>query len=136
MEISLITSAVTAASVDVQATVSPPLPVNYRVSQLLESDIQLRATVAPSLAMQTYAFMGVNTALIQAAVMTKAKVYTAVPAQIKARIDIVKGNLKVEFLSLQGINTIASAHAETVAIARNVEDLPAARSTPLISSET
>lgn len=62
-----------------------------------------------SVAMQTYAVMGVNTALIQAAVMTKAKVYTAVPAQIKARIDIVKGNFKVEFLSLQGINTIASA---------------------------
>lgn len=79
MEISLITSAVTAASIEgkfhldslqvykrekyididmknilfscvlllVQATVSPPLPVNYRVSQLVESDIQLRATVAP-----------------------------------------------------------------------------------------
>lgn len=31
----------------VQATVSPPLPVNYRVSQLVESNIQLRATVAP-----------------------------------------------------------------------------------------
>lgn len=62
-----------------------------------------------SVAIQTYAVMGVNTALIQAAVMTKAKVYTAVPAQMKARIDIVKGNFKVEFLSLQGINTIASA---------------------------
>lgn len=62
-----------------------------------------------SVAIQTYAVMGVNTALIQAAVMTKAKVYTAVPAQMKARIDIVKGHFKVEFLSLQGINTIASA---------------------------
>lgn len=67
------------------------------------------SSVFCSVASQTYAAMGVNTAFIQAAVMTKAKAYAAVPAQLKARIDIFKGNFKVELLSLQGINTIASA---------------------------
>lgn len=109
--------------------------------------------------MHTYAVMGVNTALIQASLLSRARVYTIVPAKMEARIDVNKGNFKFDFLPVQGIDKIASAlyvlffvinhvqprceicygstntisnSVETFAIARNVEDLSAARITPMI----
>lgn len=59
--------------------------------------------------MHTYAFMGVNTDFLQAALMSKAKVYTIVPAKMEARIDVIKGNFKLQFLPVQGIDKIGSA---------------------------
>ncbi|XP_070816139.1 vitellogenin-2-like isoform X2 [Chaetodon trifascialis] len=135
MELSFYTAGVAAASVEFQATVSPPLPENYHAAQLLKSDISLRAAISPSVSMYTYAVMGVNTAFIQAALVSRARVYTIVPASVEARIDMVKGNFKLQFLPVQGIDKIASAIVETFAVARNVEDLAAAKITPMIPNE-
>ncbi|MCE7038715.1 DUF1943 domain-containing protein, partial [Bacillus cereus] len=71
MELSLYTAAVAAASVNVKATITPPLPEEtdtMTLEQLKKTDIQLQAEARPSIALQTFAVMGVNTALIQAAV--------------------------------------------------------------------
>lgn len=57
----------------------------------------------------TYAVMGVNTAFIQASLLSRAKVYTVLPAKIHAKIDMVEGNFKFEFLPDQDIDKIASA---------------------------
>ncbi|XP_076582006.1 vitellogenin-2-like isoform X4 [Chaetodon auriga] len=135
MELSFYTAGVAAASVEFQATVSPPLPQNYHAAQLLKSDISVRAAISPSVSMYTYAVMGVNTAFIQAALVSRARVYTIVPASMEARIDMVKGNFKLQFLPVQGIDKIASAIVETFAVARNVEDLAAAKITPVIPNE-
>ena len=62
-----------------------------------------------SVAMYTYAFMGVNTAWIQAAIMSRARVHTIVPAKIEARIDFIKGNFKIQALPIQGVDKIATA---------------------------
>lgn len=62
-----------------------------------------------SASLYTYAVMGVNTAFIQAALVLRAKVYTVLPAKIQAKIDMVKGNFKFEFLPVQGIDKIVSA---------------------------
>lgn len=62
-----------------------------------------------SVSMHTYAVMGVNTALIQAAIMSRAKIHTIVPAKIEARIDFIKGNFKIEALPVLGVNKIATA---------------------------
>ncbi|XP_034438303.1 vitellogenin-2-like [Hippoglossus hippoglossus] len=132
MELSLYTAAVAAASVEFQATVTPTLPANFQAAQLLKSDINMRAAIAPSVSMHTYAVMGVNTALIQAALVSRARVHTIVPGKIEARIDMIKGNFKLQLLPVQGIDKIASAIVETYAVARNVEDLAAARITPMI----
>uniref|UniRef100_A0A8D3DU92 Vitellogenin domain-containing protein n=1 Tax=Scophthalmus maximus TaxID=52904 RepID=A0A8D3DU92_SCOMX len=132
MELSFYTAAVAAASVEFQATVTPPLPANFHGAQLLKSDINIRAAIAPSVSMHTYAVMGVNTALIQAALLSRARVHTIVPAKMEARIDMVKGNFKLQVLPVQGIDKIASAIVETFAVARNVEDLTAAKITPMI----
>ncbi|KAM6938693.1 vitellogenin-2-like [Lycodopsis pacificus] len=132
MELSFYTAAVAAATVNFRTTVTPSLPANYQVSQLLKSDINMRADISPSVSMHTYAVMGVNTAFIQAVLMSRARVHTIVPAKIEARIDMIKGNFKFQVLPVPGINEIASARADTVVIARNVEDLAAAKITPMI----
>ncbi|CAK6958104.1 vitellogenin-2-like [Scomber scombrus] len=135
MELSFYTAAVAAASVELQATVTPPLPETFHAAQLLKSDINLRAAITPSVSMHTYAVMGVNTALIQASLLSRARVHTIVPAKMEARIDMIKGNFKFQFLPVQGVDKIASALVETFAIARNVEDLAAAKITPMIPAE-
>ncbi|KAM7387896.1 hypothetical protein PAMP_024107 [Pampus punctatissimus] len=135
MELSFYTAAVAAASVELQATMTPPLPEKFHAAQILKSDINLRAAIAPSVSMHTYAVMGVNTDLIQAALLTKARVHTIVPARVEARIDMIKGNFKLQLLPVQGVDKIASAVVETFAVARNVEDLAAAKITPIIPAE-
>lgn len=62
-----------------------------------------------SVSMHTYAVMGVNTALIQAALFSRARVHTIVPAKFEAKIDMIKGNFKLELLPVQGVDKIASA---------------------------
>ena len=62
-----------------------------------------------SVSMHTYAVMGVNTALIQAAVMSIAKIHTIVPAKVEARVDFIKGNFKIQALPVQGLNKITTA---------------------------
>lgn len=59
--------------------------------------------------MHTYAVMGVNTALIQAALLSRARIHTILPAKIEARIDMIKGNFKLQLLPVQGVSKIASA---------------------------
>nr|SOX60631.1 vitellogenin Ab [Solea senegalensis] len=135
MELSFYTAAVAAASVEFHATVTPPLPENFHATQLLKSDISVRAAIAPSVSIHTYAVMGVNTALIQASLLSRARVHTIVPAKMEARIDMIKGNFKLQLLPVQGIDKIASALVETFAVARNVEDLTAAKFTPIIPAE-
>lgn len=58
--------------------------------------------------MHSYAVMGVNTAFLQAAVVSRARVHTIVPAKIEARIDIAKGNFKFQFFPVQAAERIAS----------------------------
>ncbi|XP_034002721.1 vitellogenin-2-like [Trematomus bernacchii] len=132
MELAFYTAAVAAASVEFEATVSPPLPANFHVSQLLKSDINIRAAITPSVSMHTYAVMGVNTAFIQAALLSRARVHTVIPAKVELRMDMIKGNFKLDLLPVKGIDKIASAIVETYAVARNVEDLAAAKMTPMI----
>uniref|UniRef100_A0A673XY60 Vitellogenin domain-containing protein n=1 Tax=Salmo trutta TaxID=8032 RepID=A0A673XY60_SALTR len=120
MELSFYTAAVAIATVSVKATMSPPLPETFH------------AEFTPSIAMHTFAVMGVNTAFIQAALMARVEVHTIVPARFTAKLDMVKGNFKIEALPVQIINHIVSVHVETLALARNVEDLAAAKFTPMI----
>ncbi|XP_043078191.1 vitellogenin-like [Puntigrus tetrazona] len=135
MELSLYTAAVAAASVSVQATITPPLPEQIEtmtLEQLKKTDIQLQAEARPSVALQTFAVMGVNTALIQAAVMARGKIRTIAPGKVAARADILKGNYKVEALPVELPEHIADASFETVAVVRNIEDPTAERTVPLV----
>ncbi|XP_049577313.1 vitellogenin 2 isoform X2 [Syngnathus scovelli] len=135
MELSFYTSSVMTAAVELQATVSPPIGQDFRPSQLLKSDISMKATFTPSVSMHTYAVMGVNTPMAQAVVVSRSKIHTIVPAKMEARLDMIKGNFKFDFLPVPGVNKIASVLIDTYAVARNVEDLAAAKITPMIPAD-
>ncbi|XP_052445691.1 vitellogenin-like [Carassius gibelio] len=136
MEFSLYTAAVAAASVNVKATITPPLPEEIEtmtLEQLKKTDIQLQAEARPSIALQTFAVMGVNTALIQAAVMARGKIRTIAPGKVAARADILKGYYKVEALPVEVPEHIAALSFETLAVVRNIEEPSAERTVPLVS---
>lgn len=59
--------------------------------------------------MHTYAVMGVNTAFLQATMLTKAKVHSIVPEKMEARLDMKDGYFNLQLLPVEGVNTIASA---------------------------
>lgn len=61
-----------------------------------------------SIAMNTFAVMGVNTALIQSALMSRAKLNSIVPAKIVARLDIKEGHFKIEALPVNVPEDIAA----------------------------
>ncbi|KAA0712316.1 Vitellogenin [Triplophysa tibetana] len=135
MEFSLYTAAVAAAAVNVKATITPPLPEQletFTLEQLKRTDVQLVAEARPSVALQTFAVMGINTAFIQAAVMAKGKIRTILPGKIAAKADILKGNYKVEALPVEVPEHIATMSFETLAVIRNIEEPTAERIVPLV----
>ncbi|RXN18031.1 vitellogenin Ab [Labeo rohita] len=62
MELSLYAAAVAAANLKVQAIITPPLTETISVAHLLKTDVKLTAEVSPSIALQTFVVMGLNTA--------------------------------------------------------------------------
>lgn len=54
-----------------------------------------------SVAMQTFAVVGVNTALIQAAVMARGYVQTVAPGKVVVKADLPQRNIKVELLPVE-----------------------------------
>ncbi|XP_030640291.1 vitellogenin-like isoform X1 [Chanos chanos] len=132
MELSTYTAAVAGATINVQAVINPPLPETIRLAELLNTDIQLQAEVRPSAAVQTFAVMGVNTAFIQAALIARGKVQAIVPAKVAARANILKGNFKVEALPVSTPDHVVAVRYETLAVARNIEDVGSERITPII----
>uniref|UniRef100_A0A4W6F862 Uncharacterized protein n=1 Tax=Lates calcarifer TaxID=8187 RepID=A0A4W6F862_LATCA len=140
MELSLYTAAVAAAAVQVEirilnATTTPTLPENFHLAHLLKTDMQLETEVRPSVVVNTFAVMGVNTAILQAALVSRAKLNSILPAKIAARLDITEGHFKIEALPVSVPEHIAAVHVETLAVARNIEDLAAPRITPIISAQ-
>ena len=51
-----------------------------------------------SVAVNTFAVMGLNTAILQAALLSRAKLNSILPAKIAARLDINEGHFKIEAL--------------------------------------
>ncbi|XP_067452954.1 vitellogenin-1-like [Thunnus thynnus] len=135
MELSLYTAAVAAAAVQVKATTTPPLPENFHLTHLLKTDMQLETEIKPSIAMNTFAVMGINTAILQTALLSRAKFNSIVPAKIAARLNINEGHFKIEALPVSVPEHIAAVHVETFAVARNIEDLAAERITPIIPAK-
>nr|UPC69856.1 vitellogenin Ao1 [Opsariichthys bidens] len=135
IELSLYTSAVAATSLKVKATITPPLPGDIdtmTLGRLKRTDVELQAEARPSVALQTFAVMGVNTALIQAAVTAKGKIHVNAPGKVVARADILKGNFKVELLPVEVPGHIAAVSFETFAVVRNIENPTSERIVPLV----
>ncbi|XP_053287447.1 vitellogenin-1 [Pleuronectes platessa] len=135
MELSLYTAAVAAVAVQIKAITSPVLAENFHLAHLLKTDMQLETEIRPSIAVNTFAVMGVNTAILQAALVSRAKLNSLLPAKIIASLNIQEGHFKLEVLPVSAPENIAAVQVDTFAVARNIEDLAAERIVPLIPAK-
>lgn len=62
--------------------------------------------------MNTFAVMGVNTAVLQTAMLSKAKFNSIAPAKIAARLNINEGHFKIEALPVSVPEPIAAVQYE------------------------
>uniref|UniRef100_A0A3Q1GRI3 Vitellogenin-2-like n=1 Tax=Acanthochromis polyacanthus TaxID=80966 RepID=A0A3Q1GRI3_9TELE len=131
MELGFYTAAVAGASLKVSMRATGPVQPQT-LMQLMDTDIRATANITPSFSMHTYAVMGVNTAYFQASLLSRARVHTILPSSIEASLEMMKGYYKIQLPSVQDIYKIASASLETFAVVRNVDDLAAAKYTPVV----
>lgn len=61
-----------------------------------------------SIVVNTFAAMGVNTAILQAAMISRAKLNSIVPAKISASLDIKEGHFKIEVLPVSVPEEVAA----------------------------
>ncbi|XP_078418017.1 vitellogenin-like [Cetorhinus maximus] len=101
-------------------------------SQLLNADIQLKAQLNPSVAIYSKAIMEINTPFIQSGLEFEAKIHSAFPVDVSAKINVKERNLKIDSATAQEENQIISFKSEVFAISRNIENLSAARLTPIV----
>lgn len=59
-----------------------------------------------SIAIHTFAVMGVNTALVQAAIMAKAEARVVTPLKFSVRADVSQGYFSVNALPVQAVDNI------------------------------
>uniref|UniRef100_A0A8C1QXD4 Si:dkey-4c23.3 n=1 Tax=Cyprinus carpio TaxID=7962 RepID=A0A8C1QXD4_CYPCA len=137
MEFSLYAAAVAAGNLKVQAIITPPLTETISVSHLMKTDVKLTAEVSPSITLQTFAVMGLNTGFIQAASMAKGKIHTFLPLKVEAKFDITKANFKIKaFPIVLPVHALTARSEyfdfETLAAAGNIKALNAERITPIV----
>uniref|UniRef100_A0AAY4DZ07 Vitellogenin domain-containing protein n=1 Tax=Denticeps clupeoides TaxID=299321 RepID=A0AAY4DZ07_9TELE len=127
MELSLYKAAVATANMNVQAGLAQGAAENFHLGNLIQSEVRLQAQITPSVAMHTFAVMGVNTAFIQAAVMARAKVHTALPMKVAAKFDFAKMNFKVEAMPFAVADHIAAIRFTSKVAEIGAEAKPALR---------
>uniref|UniRef100_A0A673KR31 Vitellogenin-like n=1 Tax=Sinocyclocheilus rhinocerous TaxID=307959 RepID=A0A673KR31_9TELE len=132
MEFSLYAAAVAAGNLKVRAIITPPLTETISVSHLMKTDVKLTAEVSPSITLQTFAVMGLNTGFIQAASMAKGKTHTFLPLKVEAKFDITKANFKIKGFPIVLPVHALTARFETLAAAGNIKAVNAERITPIV----
>lgn len=83
-------------SCPVQAIITPPLTETISVAHLMKMDVKLTAEISPSIALQTFAVMGLNTGFIQAASMARGNISTFFPLKVEVKFDIPNANFKIQ----------------------------------------
>ncbi|MEE6494638.1 hypothetical protein FKM82_001823 [Ascaphus truei] len=132
LEFSLYSAAVANVAINSDVKVTPPPSSDFSVAQLLESNMQLHADVSPSVSIHTMATMGINTHLIQSGIEFHAKVRTNLAAKFTAHLNIKEKNFKIETSPCQQENDLLVISTQVFAVTRNVEELDAAKKTPIL----
>ncbi|NXM98432.1 VIT2 protein, partial [Sylvia borin] len=123
LEYSSYSTALARAAVSVDGKISPPLTGDFRPSQLLESTVQIRSDINPSLYIQKFATMGVNTEYFQQAVEIQGKVLARVPMKFDAKIDMKLKNIKIETNPCHEETEIVVGRHKAFAVSRNLGEL-------------
>ncbi|NXS59608.1 VIT2 protein, partial [Brachypteracias leptosomus] len=117
------TTALARAAVNADGKITPPLTGDFKPSQLLESTIQIRSDINPSLYVYTVATMGVNTEYFQHAVEIQGKVLTRIPVKFDAKIDMKLKNIKIETSRCSEEIEIVVGRHKAFAVSRNIGEL-------------
>ncbi|NWT38490.1 VIT2 protein, partial [Chroicocephalus maculipennis] len=125
-------TALARAAVNVDGKITPPLTGDFRPSQLLESTMQIRSDISPSLYVHTVATMGVNTEYFQHAVEIRGKVLTRVPMKFDAKIDMKLKNIKIETNPCHEETEIVVGRHKAFAVSRNIGELGVEKRTSIL----
>nr|XP_009671543.1 PREDICTED: vitellogenin-2-like [Struthio camelus australis] len=129
------TTALARAAVNVDGKMTPPLTGDFRPSQLLESTMQIRSDLNPSLYMHTVATMGVNTEYFQHAVEIQGKVQMRVPMKFDAKIDMKSKNVKIETTPCREETEIVVGRHKAFAVSRNIGELGVEKRTSILPAD-
>ncbi|NXG57947.1 VITA2 protein, partial [Hemiprocne comata] len=129
------TTALARAALQVDGKMNPPLTGDFRPSQLLESTMQIRSDINPSLYIHTVASMGVNTEYFQHAVEIQGKVLARVPMKFDAKIDMKQKNIKIEANPCREETEIVVGRHEAYAVSRNIGELGVEKRTSILPGD-
>ncbi|XP_054240102.1 vitellogenin-2-like [Indicator indicator] len=129
------TTALARAALSVDGKLTPPLTGDFKPSQLLESTVEIRSDVNPSLYVQTVATMGVNTEYFQHAVEIQGKVLIRVPLKFDAKIDAKLKNIKIETNPCHEETEIVVGRHKAFAVSRNIAELGVEKRTSILPGD-
>ncbi|NWR50683.1 VIT2 protein, partial [Regulus satrapa] len=135
LEYSSYSAALARAAVSVDGKIAPPLTGDVRPSQLLESTVQIRSDITPSLYIQKFATMGVNTEYFQQAVEIQGKVLAKVPVKFDAKIDMKLKNIKIETNPCHEKTELVVGRHKAFAVSRNLGELGVEKRTPILPGD-
>uniref|UniRef100_A0A8C0UAG4 Vitellogenin-2-like n=1 Tax=Cyanistes caeruleus TaxID=156563 RepID=A0A8C0UAG4_CYACU len=135
LEYSSYSAALARAALSVDGKITPPLTGDFRPSQLLESTVQIRSDINPSLYIQKFATMGVNTEYFQQAVEIQGKILTRVPIKFNAKIDMKLKNIKIETNPCHEETEIVVGRHKAFAVSRNLGELGVEKRTSILPGD-
>ncbi|XP_033372366.1 vitellogenin-2-like [Parus major] len=135
LEYSSYSTALARAALSVDGKITPPLSGDFRPSQLLESTVQIRSDIKPSLYIQKFATMGVNTEYFQQAVEIQGKILTRVPIKFDAKIDMKLKNIKIETNPCHEETEIVVGRHKAFAVSRNLGELGVEKRTSILPGD-
>ncbi|NXI18038.1 VIT2 protein, partial [Irena cyanogastra] len=135
LEYSSYSTALARAAVSVDGKIVPPLTGDFKPSQLLESTVQIRSDINPSLYIQKFATMGVNTEYFQQAVEIQGKVLARVPMKFDAKIDAKLKNIKIETNPCHEETEIVVGRHKAFAVSRNLGELGVEKRTSILPED-
>ncbi|NWI55681.1 VIT2 protein, partial [Calyptomena viridis] len=135
LEFGLCGVAVAQAAADVDIQMSPPLPDNFRPSQLLETKVDIHADIRPKAYFHMIAMVGINTQYFQSGLEFHAQFSANATMKFDARINMKEKNLKIETLPCRQEAELAAVRSEIYAISRNMEEVDSERKSQLLPRE-
>ncbi|XP_014727674.1 PREDICTED: vitellogenin-1-like [Sturnus vulgaris] len=134
-ETSFYYSSITKVAGNVQAQITPSPKSDFRLTELLNANIRLRSKASLSMAKEMTFVMGINTHTVQAGLEARTKMNAHVPVNVVATIQMREKSIKIEIPPCKDETNIISIRSKTCAVTRNIGDLAASKTTPVLSPE-
>ncbi|MBN3308794.1 VIT protein, partial [Amia calva] len=114
---------ITGVSINAQTQIHPAPTDGLRISQLLNSNIEVQQDSMLSLAKDLICFHGINTDLIQVGSEYHAELRMALPLKFDMKLNIRDMKFRSEMPPLQQANKLIEFKSQVFSVLRNVENL-------------